>query len=181
MEVNGAPELLCFPHSSEYLPLCSAEQTHSYRFGITWGWVNDDRIFIFGWTIPLTSLTSNDFLSQLHQKVWWFSHEILSDLQINALQFTGGTSLSCLLALGDRAITYRFNPLYYPGPQTLISEYAARGPRDEVLEPGITFPGARSRRFNIRLRLPALRSMWSLQQSAEPLSPQSSPPRRRRY
>ncbi len=25
MEVNGAPELLCFPHSSEYLPLCSAE------------------------------------------------------------------------------------------------------------------------------------------------------------
>ncbi len=35
MEVNGAPELLCFPHSSEYLPLCSAEQTHSYRFGTT--------------------------------------------------------------------------------------------------------------------------------------------------
>ncbi len=53
MEVNGAPELLCFPHSSEYLPLCSAEQRHSYRFGTTWGWVNDDRIFIFGWTIPL--------------------------------------------------------------------------------------------------------------------------------
>ncbi len=54
MEVNGAPELLCFPHSSEYLPLCSAEQRHSYRFGTTWGWVNDDRIFIFGWTIPLS-------------------------------------------------------------------------------------------------------------------------------
>ncbi len=53
MEVNGAPELLCFPHSSEYLPLCSAEQRHSDRFGTTWGWVNDDRIFIFGWTIPL--------------------------------------------------------------------------------------------------------------------------------
>ncbi len=52
MEVNGAPELLCFPHS-EYLPLCLAEQRHSYRFETTWGWVNDDRIFIFGWTIPL--------------------------------------------------------------------------------------------------------------------------------
>ncbi len=38
--------------SSEYLPLCS-EQTHSYRSGDTWGWVNDDRIFIFGWTVPL--------------------------------------------------------------------------------------------------------------------------------
>ncbi len=42
MEVNGAPELLCFPHSSEYLPLCSAEQRHSYSFGTTWGRVNDD-------------------------------------------------------------------------------------------------------------------------------------------
>ncbi len=62
MEINGAPELLCFPHSSEYLPLCSAEQRHSYRFGTTWGWVNDDRIFIFGWTIPLTTM-------YLHQKI----------------------------------------------------------------------------------------------------------------
>ncbi len=31
--------LLCFPHSSEYLPLCS-EQTNSYRVGPTWRWVN---------------------------------------------------------------------------------------------------------------------------------------------
>ncbi len=45
MEVKGAPELLCFPHSLEYLPLCSAEQIHSYRFGTTWGWVNDNFHF----------------------------------------------------------------------------------------------------------------------------------------
>ncbi len=32
--------------------LCS-EQIDSYRFGTTWGWVNDDRIFIFGCTVPL--------------------------------------------------------------------------------------------------------------------------------
>ncbi len=32
--------------------LCSAERRHSYRFGTTWGWVNE-TIFIFGWTIPL--------------------------------------------------------------------------------------------------------------------------------
>ncbi len=56
MEVNDAPELLFFPHSSEYLPLCSAEQRHSYRFGTTWGWVKDDSIFIFGWTIPLVNM-----------------------------------------------------------------------------------------------------------------------------
>ncbi len=37
MEVNGSPELLCFPLSSEYLALCSAEQTHSYRVGTTLG------------------------------------------------------------------------------------------------------------------------------------------------
>ncbi len=35
MEVNGAPELLCFPRSSEYLPLCSAEQRNPYGFGTT--------------------------------------------------------------------------------------------------------------------------------------------------
>ncbi len=58
MEVNGAPDLLCFPHSSEYLPLCSAEQRHSYRFRTTGGGVNDDRIFIFGWTIPLRAVLS---------------------------------------------------------------------------------------------------------------------------
>ncbi len=54
MEVNGAPKQPGYKLSSTYLPLCSAEQRHSYRFGTTWGWVNDDRIFIFGWTIPLT-------------------------------------------------------------------------------------------------------------------------------
>ncbi len=31
------------------------EEMNSYRSYITWGGVNDDRIFIFGLTIPLTS------------------------------------------------------------------------------------------------------------------------------
>ncbi len=53
MEVNGAPKQPGYKLSSTYIPLCSAEQRNSYRFGITWGWVNIDRIFIFGWTIPL--------------------------------------------------------------------------------------------------------------------------------
>ncbi len=56
MEVNGAPKQPVYKLSSKYLPLCSAEQRNSYRFGPTWGWVNDDRIFIFGWTIPLAFL-----------------------------------------------------------------------------------------------------------------------------
>ncbi len=38
----------------KYLNLCSEDELRSYRFGRTWGWVINDRIFIFGWTIPLT-------------------------------------------------------------------------------------------------------------------------------
>ncbi len=53
MEVNGAPKQPGYNLSSKYRPLCSAEQRNSYRFGTTCGRVNDDRIFIFGWTIPL--------------------------------------------------------------------------------------------------------------------------------
>ncbi len=52
MEINGALKQASYKLSSKYLSLCSAEQRNSYRFGTTWGWVND-RIFIFGWTIPL--------------------------------------------------------------------------------------------------------------------------------
>ncbi len=53
MEVNCAPKQPGYKLSSKYLSLCSAEQRNLYRFGTTWGWVNDDRIFLFGWTIPL--------------------------------------------------------------------------------------------------------------------------------
>lgn len=89
-------------------------------------------------------------------------------------------SLSCSPALRDRAITYRFNPLYYSGPQTLISEYAVRGPwtRDHIPR---SLPAERdAHRFNIRSCSPALWSMWSLQWAAAMLSPKSCPPRRRR-
>ncbi len=54
MEVNGVPKQPVYKLSSQYLPLCS-EQTHSYRFGSTWGWVNDDRIFIFWVHCPFNS------------------------------------------------------------------------------------------------------------------------------
>ncbi len=42
-----APELLCFSLSSEYLSFCSAEQIHSYRFGTTWGWVNNFELSLW--------------------------------------------------------------------------------------------------------------------------------------
>ncbi len=67
IEVNGALKQPGYKLSSEYLPLCSAEQRNSYSFGTTWGWVNDDRIFIFGWTIPLIILPNKAFIwSKIH-------------------------------------------------------------------------------------------------------------------
>ncbi len=42
-----------FSHNVQNIFLCVQQKTrHSYRSGTT-GWVNDDRIFNFGWTIPL--------------------------------------------------------------------------------------------------------------------------------
>ncbi len=44
MEVNGAPKQPDYKLSSKYVPLCS-EQRSLYRFGTTWGWVNDNYPF----------------------------------------------------------------------------------------------------------------------------------------
>ncbi len=53
----------------KYLPLCSAEQRHSYRFGTTWGWVNE-IIFIFGWTIPLRPVhTKHDNYKDINKDI----------------------------------------------------------------------------------------------------------------
>ncbi len=39
----------------KHLNLCSEEKLRSNTFRKTWGWVINDRIFIFGWTILLMS------------------------------------------------------------------------------------------------------------------------------
>ncbi len=38
--------------SSKILNLCSEDEQRSSKFGTAWGWVINDGIFIFGWTIP---------------------------------------------------------------------------------------------------------------------------------
>ncbi len=43
----------------KYLNLCSEDECRSYGYGTTWGWVINDSIFIFGWTIPLIFLLKN--------------------------------------------------------------------------------------------------------------------------
>ncbi len=37
----------------KYLNLCSEDERRSYGFGTTWGWIINDRFFIFRWTIAL--------------------------------------------------------------------------------------------------------------------------------
>ncbi len=55
MEVNVYRQLFGYQHSTKYIILCSAEETNSYRFGMTWGWINE-HIFIFFITSLVTVL-----------------------------------------------------------------------------------------------------------------------------
>jgi len=41
-----------FRFNQKYLHLCTEDERRSYGFGTTWGWIINDRIFIFGWNIP---------------------------------------------------------------------------------------------------------------------------------
>ncbi len=53
------PQNCSVSHILQNIFLCVPQKKrHSYRFGTTWGWVNDDRIFIFGWTILLNFILS---------------------------------------------------------------------------------------------------------------------------
>ncbi len=61
------PQNCSVSHILQNIFLCvQQEQRHSCRFGTTWGWVNDDRNFIFGWTIPLSLIIALD----QRQMVW---------------------------------------------------------------------------------------------------------------
>ncbi len=85
--------LLRFPHSSEYLPLCS-EQTHSYRFGSTWGRVKLTLVLRVTFQLRLDSNQHWTFLIKQILKWWrnshfWVyclfkSHEILDNVPCEA-------------------------------------------------------------------------------------------------
>ncbi len=50
----------------KYLNLSSENEQRSYSFGTTWGWVINDRIFIFGWTIPWKRLKPRYTSNEVH-------------------------------------------------------------------------------------------------------------------
>ncbi len=57
--------------------LRSEEQSKSYRFVMTREWVNDDTIFIFGWTIPLIALKNLSWLEEPYKTILLGGHIIL--------------------------------------------------------------------------------------------------------
>ncbi len=58
MIVNGTPKTAWLQTFFKISSFVFGRTRNSCRFGTTWGWVNDDSIFIFGWIIPLTKLLS---------------------------------------------------------------------------------------------------------------------------
>ncbi len=66
-------KLVGYKHSSKRLLLCSVEDRNASRFGMAWGWVNDNRILIFGWTIPLRPLCS---ISPLYRLSSWIEDHV---------------------------------------------------------------------------------------------------------
>ncbi len=56
----------------KYLNLCFEDEWSSNMFGMTWGWVIYDIIFIFGWTIPNEIKMINIFSIQVLPSVCLF-------------------------------------------------------------------------------------------------------------
>ncbi len=94
----------------KYLNLCSEDEHRSYGFGTSWGWVIYDRIFIFGWTIPLMFSTETwyqtplktDFMFQLtflFKILIWFKERTYLTVHVNILFSQSGDSESWFIAL----------------------------------------------------------------------------------
>jgi len=66
--------------SSNYVPLFSAEEINS--FATTRGWVNNDRNFIFGWSIPLSPMFSIIHLIEMFKK---FQRTVQRDLGVTIM------------------------------------------------------------------------------------------------
>ncbi len=89
--------------NQKYLNLCSEDERRSYGFGVTWGWVINDRIFIFGWTNPLNNFHS--LISLLHhityicKLIGSYGRELLAIIKI-IVNFKEVLKLMNLFSLG---------------------------------------------------------------------------------
>jgi len=69
MEVNGVHQLFGFLTFFKMFSYVFSRRKN-YRFETTWGWVNDDRIFILKWTIPLIQWLLDTFGCSVLREVW---------------------------------------------------------------------------------------------------------------
>ncbi len=60
----------------------SEDERRSYGFGTTWGWVINDRIFIFWWTNPLRTSTSNAVNGDGQQRSLLYTYVLLIPLPL---------------------------------------------------------------------------------------------------
>ncbi len=75
---------ICMEVNGNYLFYVLQKKT-SQRFRKPWGWVNNDSIFIFGWTIPLSiarliELHGATFIQWYNQPVYKDTHELYAPI-----------------------------------------------------------------------------------------------------
>ncbi len=69
-DFENSIQLLYWPDKHKtILILCSTQKATAHRFGTTRGWVNNDRIFIVGWTI--SKLIKLKCIAWMHCKSLW--------------------------------------------------------------------------------------------------------------
>ncbi len=105
--------------------------TNNYLVGTEWGWVNDDNIFIFGWTIPLTLL--------LEQAALTFSSKEKIVFLIGDISFSGSGLMRTLIQAGHgwpHSSTHS-SPLktmiWGPGSVEVTSSYETQGRGQNLL------------------------------------------------
>ncbi len=92
--------------SSNVLMCVLKIERRSYRFWMTWGWVMNDRIFIFGWTIPLRS--NGKMMCMKMQSLWHCLYRVCSPLSCGGFQKLqdGFWSLSVAFKMASHSGSY---------------------------------------------------------------------------
>lgn len=86
-----------FPNQTSFLPHRPLFYMQLQWMWKTWGWVNSDRVFIYGWTVPLicsVTLSRNTCLNQKRHCVWWYLTFLHWEIFVLPLYFqlvVGGT------------------------------------------------------------------------------------------
>lgn len=92
-----------FPNQTSFLPHRPLFYMQLQWMWKTWGWVNSDTVFIYGWTVPLicsVTLSRNTCLNQKRHCVWWYLTFLHWEIFVLPLYFqlvVGGTGCSVVL------------------------------------------------------------------------------------